>query len=163
MSLANNTGVALSCCASWCIDSLLISLPVVVFREGLLLDMPSLHASDFNAQQLGRLVEGDLLPGCFLDIMAAFTRDAVASRRVLIGSPSWGSSMDPTTSTLEDLKMCRLDPATKESATKLLDLLSFALKEPDLGKDDPDLYTCERSVLDCTSCKTDNKFSIIND
>jgi hypothetical protein len=137
----------------------LISLPVVVFREGLLLDMPSLHASDFDAQQLGRLVEGDWLPGCFLDVMAAFTRDAVASRRVLIGSASWGSSTDPTTSTLEDLKMCRLDPATKECATKLLDLLRFALKEPDLGKDDPDLYTCERSVANCTSGNSDNRLN----
>lgn len=141
----------------------LVSLRVAPLREGLLLDMPSLHAPDFDAQQLGRLVEGDWLPGCFLDIMAAFTRDAVASKRVLIGNASWGSSTDTTTSTLEDLKMCRLDPATKECATKLLDLLRFALKDPDLGKDDPDLYTLERSVADCTSCRADSKVNIIDD
>lgn len=77
--------------------------------------------------------------------MAAFIRDTVVTSRVLIGFSSWGTGEDDAL--LEDkdtVVKTSFHPPTTERAKKLIILLKFALNNPNLAKENPELYEWER-------------------
>jgi hypothetical protein len=127
----------------------LIHVPILILREGYLLDIPHLDAFKFTADKLGDLLEGNWISGFFVEIMSAFIRDSVAPSRVLIGYSGWTGYSLALASREADSRR----PATTNRAKELIELLQFALRDRNVDKNHPDLYDWRRLVPGRPSCR----------